>query len=86
MVQLSHPYMTTGKIIALTKWTFVIKVMPLLFNMLPNARKACAPEVQGKQKDSPRFFFLRLERNFKSFYYSICLLFPALALSVTPKP
>ena len=33
-VQLSHPYMTTGKIIALTRWTFVGKVMSLLFNML----------------------------------------------------
>ena len=32
-VQLSHPYMTTGKTIALTRWTFVDKVMPLLFNM-----------------------------------------------------
>ena len=34
IVQLSHPYMTTGKIIALTRWTFVEKVMSLLFNML----------------------------------------------------
>ena len=34
IVQLSHPYMTTGKIIALTRWTFVSKVMFLLFNML----------------------------------------------------
>ena len=34
MVQLSHPYMTTGKTIALTIWTFVGKVMSLLFNML----------------------------------------------------
>ena len=34
MVQLSHPYMTTGKTIALTTWTFVGKVMSLLFNML----------------------------------------------------
>ena len=34
MVQLSHPYMTTGKTIALTRWTFVGKVMSLLFNML----------------------------------------------------
>ena len=33
-VQLSHPYMTTGKTIALTRWTFVEKVMSLLFNML----------------------------------------------------
>ena len=34
MVQLSYPYMTTGKTIALTRWTFVNKVMSLLFNML----------------------------------------------------
>ena len=34
IVQLSHPYMTTGKTIALTTWTFVGKVMPLLFNIL----------------------------------------------------
>ena len=34
MVQLSHPYMTTGKIIALTIWTFVGKIMSLLFNTL----------------------------------------------------
>ena len=34
LVQLSHPYMTTGKTIGLTRWTFVGKVMSLLFNML----------------------------------------------------
>ena len=34
IVQLSHPYMATGKTIALTRWTFVSKVMSLLFNML----------------------------------------------------
>ena len=34
IVQLSHPYMTTGKTIALTRWTFVGKVKYLLFNML----------------------------------------------------
>ena len=34
IVQLSHPYMTTGKAIALTRWLFVDKVMSLLFNML----------------------------------------------------
>ena len=34
MVQLSHPYMTTGKTIALTRWAFVGKVISLLFNML----------------------------------------------------
>jgi len=34
IVQISHPYMTTGKTIALTKWTFVSKLMPQLFTML----------------------------------------------------
>ena len=34
IVQLSHPYITTGKTIALTRWTFVGKVMSLLFNMM----------------------------------------------------
>ena len=34
IVQISHPYMTTGKTIALTRWIFVDKVMSLLFNML----------------------------------------------------
>ena len=34
IVQLSHLYITTGKTIALTRWTFIGKVMPLLFNML----------------------------------------------------
>ena len=34
IVRLSHPYMTTGKTIALTRWNFAIKVMSLLFNML----------------------------------------------------
>ena len=34
IVQLSHPYTTTGKTIALTRWIFVGKIMPLLFNML----------------------------------------------------
>ena len=34
IVQLSHPHMTTGKTIALTRWTFFGKVIPLLFNML----------------------------------------------------
>ena len=34
IIQLLHPYMTTGKTITLTRWTFVGKVMPLLLNML----------------------------------------------------
>ena len=43
IVQLSHPHMTTGKTIALTKWTFVGKVMALLFNMLSRLVIALLP-------------------------------------------
>ena len=43
IVQLSHPYMTTGKTIALTRWTFVGKVMSLLFNMLSRSVTAFLP-------------------------------------------
>ena len=43
MIQLSHPYMTTGKIIALTRQTFFGKVMSLLFKMLPSLAIAFLP-------------------------------------------
>ena len=43
IVQFSHPYMTTGKTIALTRWTFVNKVMSLLFNMLSRLVTAFLP-------------------------------------------
>ena len=54
-VQLSHPYMTTGKTIALTRWTFVGKVMSLLLNMLsrliitflPRSRRLLIPWLQS---------------------------------------
>ena len=42
-VQLSHPYMTTGKTIASTRWTFADKVMSLLFNMLSRLLIAFLP-------------------------------------------
>ena len=45
MVQLSHPYMATGKTTALTRWTFVGKVMSLLFNMLS---RLVAYSLEGK--------------------------------------
>ena len=58
-VQLSHPYMNTGKTIALTRWTFVGKVISLLFNMLPAAAKSlqscptlCDP-IDGSPPGSP---------------------------------
>ena len=43
MVQLSHPYMTTGKTIALTRWTFVGRVISLLFNILSRLVVAFLP-------------------------------------------
>ena len=43
VVQLSHPYLTAGKIIDLTRWAFVGKVMSLLFNMLPRLVIAFLP-------------------------------------------
>ena len=43
MVQFSHPYMTPGKTIALTRWTFVSKIMSLLFNMLSRLVIAVLP-------------------------------------------
>ena len=42
IVQLSHPYMTTGRTTALTRWTFVGNVMSLLFNMLSRLEKEMA--------------------------------------------
>ena len=47
IVQLSHPYMTTGKTIALTRWTFVGKVMSLLFNMLSRLVITFLPRSKG---------------------------------------
>jgi len=44
IVQLSHPYMTTGKTIALTRWTSVSKVISLLFNMLSIGQSLCSKE------------------------------------------
>ena len=44
IAQLSHPYMTTGKIIALNRWTFVGKAMSLLYNMLSNLVIAFLPK------------------------------------------
>ena len=51
-VQLSHPYMTTGKTIALTRWNFVGKVMSLLFNMLSGlgTREGINKGTQGKER------------------------------------
>ena len=61
IVQLSHPYMTTGKTIALTRWTFVDKVMSLLFNILSRLVIAFLPKstrllISGLQSPSVVIF------------------------------
>ena len=53
IVQLSHPYMTTGKTIALTRWTFILKVMSLLFNMLSWFVIAFLPIIGKEDKYMP---------------------------------
>ena len=65
IVQLSHPYMTTGKTIALTRWTFVGKLMSLLLNMLSRLVKAFL--ARGKrlltsQLQSPSAVILELKK------------------------
>ena len=47
IVHLSHPYMTTGKTIALTRWTFAGKIMSLFFNMLSRLVLAFLPRSKG---------------------------------------
>ena len=70
IVQLSHPYMTTGKTIALTRRTFVTKVMPLLFNMLSSLVITFLPRskhllISLKLMQSPRAVILE-PRKIKS--------------------
>ena len=67
-VQLSHPYITTGKTIALTRWTFVDKVMSLLFNMLSRLVIAFLPRSKRlliSWQQSPSAVILE-PRNIKS--------------------
>ena len=54
IVQLSHPYMTNGKTIALTKWTFVGKVMSLLFNMLSSIGEGNGSPLQCSCLENPK--------------------------------
>ena len=62
-IQLSHPYMTTGKTIALTRWTFVGKVMSLLFNMLSRLVITFVP--RSKRLDT--IFLIYIFLNFLNF-------------------
>ena len=74
MVQLSHPYMTTGKTINLTRWTFVDKVMSLLFNMLSRLVMAFLPRSKHlliSWLQSPSAVILE-PQNIKSLTKTLC--------------
>ena len=71
IVQLSYPYMTTGKTIALTRWTFVGKVMSPLFNMLSRLVRAFLPR-------SKHLFISAVILEPKKINLSLFLLFPFL--------
>ena len=79
MVQLSHPYVTTGKTTALTRWTFVGKVMSLLFNMLSRLVIAFLPRskhllISWLQSPSAVIFEHKEIKSvtISTFYPSIC--------------
>ena len=77
IVQLSHPYMSTGKTIALTRWPFVGKVMSLLFNMLYELVIAFLPRSKRlliSWLQSPSAVILE-PKTIKSFIVSIVSLF-----------
>ena len=66
-VHLSHPYMTTGKTTALTRWTFVGKVMSLLFSMLSRLVIAFIPRNKGlliSWLQSPSAVIFRSDQSF----------------------
>ena len=72
MVQLSHPYMTTGKAIALTRWTFVGKVIFLLFNMLSRLVIAFLPRSKRlliSWLHSPSAVILEPNKVYHCFHY-----------------
>ena len=78
MVQLLYPYMTTGKIIALTIWTFVSKMMSLLFNTLSRFVTAFLPRIKHlliSWMQSPFTVILEPKKICHSFHFfppSIC--------------
>ena len=76
IVQLSHPHMTTGKAIALTRWTFVGKIMSLLFNMLSKLVITFLPRSKNlliSQLQSPSAVILKPPKNKVSHCFPIYL-------------
>ena len=71
MVQLSHPYVTTGKIIALTRRTFVSKMMSLLFNTLSRLVTAFQPPSSSSETvmHEPKFHALGQEKKLHLYFH-----------------
>ena len=79
IVQLSHPYMTTGKTIALTRWTFVGIVMSLLFNMLSRLVITFLPRSKHRLiswLQSPSAVILEPKYKFCHCFYCFPIYFP----------
>ena len=68
VVQLSHPYMTTGKTIALTRWTYVDKVMSLLFNMLSRLVITFLPRIKRLLISIPQYKIKSLKFKKETLY------------------
>ena len=78
-VQLSHPYMTTGKTIALTRWTFVGKVMSLPFNMLSRLVITSLPRSKHRsisRLQSPSSVILELKKIVCHCFHCFPIYFP----------
>ena len=80
IVQLSHPYMITGKNIALTRWTFIRKVMPLFFNMLSRFVMSFLPRskrllISWLQSSSAMIFQPKKIIYFRHSFYFLSLYF-----------
>ena len=83
IVQLSHPYMTTGKTIALTKWTFVDKVKSLLLNMLSRLVKTFLPRSKSlliSWVQSPSAVILETQKIKSA---TVSTIFPSISHEVT---
>ena len=79
IVQLSHPYMTIGKTVALTRWTFVGKVMSLLFNMLSRLVIAFLPRSKHiliSWLHSPSTVFRAQENKLCHCFHFLCTYLP----------
>ena len=69
IIQLSHPYMTTGKTIALTRWTFVGKIMSLLYNMLSRLVITFLPRSKASFVSGGQQIYIHIYIHTQSYIY-----------------